>query len=437
MSNSNTEPRVQRNPLEETGDYAPADQEILPFEARGHERVVPIRPADLDRLIASDPRLAPSERTQWERLCRLLRATFHHEYLAWLNSLKDLYSPVDPDSECVRTMRGALATTEDSDEAFLKPFEAALLRANYRQLELQEVKRAVEAPNERGLNYVPNFELFEHLKVYARGRTRVQRRVRNIRTRFRRKTIELDAFQRLVVAIKFRPAENLGPYVRTDVVYLRLFKDVPFVDMEMHLPEQGTKVRMRTIDKAQIASPLLVGLPAFALKLLQISWLTLMSPMALTGVLVAPLSAGVNSFFGFQRAKQRHLYHMIRNLYYLTLGNNASVLSCIIDSASEEDYKEALLAYFVLWLAGEPLDQATLDARVESLIAEHAGVQVDFEIGDALGKLVRLGIVRRATDDTLEAVGLDSALSILDEQWDDQFRYAANHGGPTEIIDRT
>ena len=40
-----------------------------------------------------------------------------------------------------------------------------------------------------------------------------------------------------------------------------MFKDVPHVDMEMHLPEQGTKVRMRWIDKAQIASPLVMGLP--------------------------------------------------------------------------------------------------------------------------------------------------------------------------------
>ncbi|MBV8228733.1 MAG: DUF3754 domain-containing protein, partial [Planctomycetaceae bacterium] len=38
--------------------------------------------------------------------------------------------------------------------------------------------------------------------------------------------------------------------VRSDVLYLRMFKDVPHVDMEMHLPERGTKVEMRWIDKA-------------------------------------------------------------------------------------------------------------------------------------------------------------------------------------------
>ena len=38
--------------------------------------------------------------------------------------------------------------------------------------------------------------------------------------------------------IKFRPHPKLGKFVRSDVVYLRMFKDVPHVDMEMHLPEQ-------------------------------------------------------------------------------------------------------------------------------------------------------------------------------------------------------
>ena len=127
-----------------------------------------------------------------------------------------------------------------------------------------------------------------------------------------------------------------------------MFKDVPHVDMEMHLPEQGTKVRMRWIDKAQIASPIVMGIPTLVVKLLAAAAL---SPMALGGLIVAPISAGVNSFFGFQRAKQKHLMTMIHQLYYLTLANNASVLTRLIDSAEDEEYKEAMLAYFFLWRA--------------------------------------------------------------------------------------
>lgn len=39
---------------------------------------------------------------------------------------------------------------------------------------------------------------------------------------------------------------------------------------------------------------------------------------------------------------------MIRHLYYLSLANNASVVNRVVDSA-EEEVKEILLAYFLLW----------------------------------------------------------------------------------------
>src|SRR5262249_29742069 len=151
---------------------------------------------------------------------------------------------------------------ERSDEQFLQPFEATLDRANFRLLDLEVIKQAISAPNELGLTYTPDFSLFEHLRVYVRGFTRIRRVCRSVSTRFRKRTVALDAYQRLIVALKFKPSNNLGPIVRSDVLYLRMFKDVPHVDMEMHLPEQGTKVRMRWIDKVQVASPFVMGIPA-------------------------------------------------------------------------------------------------------------------------------------------------------------------------------
>ncbi len=236
-----------------------------------------------------------------------------------------------------------------------------------------------------------------------------------------------------MIALKFKPGKELGPFVRTDVLYLRLFKDVPHVDMEMHLPEQGTKVVMRTIDKAQIASPLVVGLPSFALKLLSAS---MMGPMAFGAVMMAPITAGLNSFFGFQRAKQRHLHHMIRNLYYLTLANNASVIQSVMDAAEEEEYKEALLAYFFLWRHRddpEPWDRNRLDARIEAYLRETTGLNVDFEVGDALRKLLRLGLIQGDLRDRLVAVPIDFALQILDARWDNFFPYHNPLANPTRM----
>jgi hypothetical protein len=401
---------------------------IVAVDSRASERSIPIRSTDLTRRLQADPKLGHAERHLLGQFGRLLRAIYHEQFHGWLLELKDLYAPLDPDSDCVDLAGGSRARDEGVDEAFLKAFEAALVRANYRPLELAVLERAIEAPNEMGLNYVPNFELFEHLKVYVRGRTKVTRYVRNVATRFKRKPVVLDGYRRLVIALKFRSDRKIGPLVSADRLYLRMFKDVPHVDMEMHLPEQGTRVRMRAIDKAQIASPLVVGLPTFAFKLLTAS---LISPFAVGAVLSAPITAGLNSFFGFQRAKQKHLHHMIRSLYYLTVANNAAVIHTLIDSAEEEEYKEALLAYATLLKHREdpePWDQERLDRHVEQALQEYTGQPIDFEVRDAVGKLLRLGLVHESPQGFLSATRLGQALAVLDAQWDDLFRYREDRG---------
>ncbi|MDB5352950.1 MAG: hypothetical protein JWN86_4197 [Planctomycetota bacterium] len=410
VNSSGTEPIV----LESHPAFDP-DSELT-------ERAIPIRPSDLVRNLAADPGLSPGERTRFLQFARILGAVFHYEYYDWLVELKDLYSPLDPDSDCVNLGSASTAFSEEADEAFLQPFEAALIRANYRPLKLEIIEKAVSEPNEMGLTYQPDFAIFEHLKVFVRGRSKVSRIVRNFTTKFRKREYIFPGYSRLVVILKFRAGgKKLDRYARSDVIYLRLFKDVPHVDMEMHLPEQGTKVKMRLIDKAQIASPMFTALPLLAAKIF-LGWV---SPLAF-GVLIAPFTAGANSFFGFQRAKQKHLANMIRHLYYLTLANNGSVINRLVDSAEEEDFKEALLAYFFLWRGQDdpsPWDQLRLDRAVEVYLKDRTGQDVDFEVADAAQKLVRLGLVHSDSQARLTVTPIESALERLDQQWDDAFRY--------------
>ena len=392
------------------------------------ERALPIRQADLTRMLLAEPELSEDDRGKLKAFGEILSATFHNEFFEKLRQLKELYAPLDPDSDYVDLKDHSRPRTEHADEDFLIPFEAALERANYRPLELDVLQEAISAPNELGLTYVPDFTLFEHLKVYVRGYTRITRDCRTVKTRFKKRTVVLDAYQRMVVALKFKPGLNLKPFVRSDVLFLRMFKDVPHVDMEMHLPEQGTKVRMRWIDKMQIASPLAIGLPTLAFKLFIAG---AFSPYALGGLLVAPISAGVNSFFGFHRAKQKHLSEMIHKLYYLTLANNSSVLTRLIDSAEEEEYKEAMLAYFFLWRrsgAGEPWIVPALDDHIEDYLRQKTGIEINFEVSDALIKLLRLGLARRDAQGGLHVTPLDRALAILDRHWDNTFRYPIPRG---------
>jgi hypothetical protein len=386
------------------------------------ERSLPVRQGDLSRLLLAEPGLTAEDRGRLTAFGRTLGAILHNESFERLRTLKERYAPLDPDADYVQIPGCTRPLTEQSDEEFLRPFEETLEQANYRPLDLHIIQEAISAPNEMGLTYVPNFGLFEHIAIYVRGYTRIVRDCRSVRTGFRKRTVALEAYQRMVVALKFKAGEDLGPYVRSDLLYLRMFKDVPHVDMEMHLPEQGTKVRMRWIDKAQIASPLALGLPTLALKLV----LGLTTPFAI-GALMVPFSAGVNSFFGFQRAKRRHLSSMIQKLYYMTLANNGSVLTRLIDSANDEEYKEAMLAYYFLWRGsedGEPWNVHRLDAHIENFLKEKTGITINYEIADALGKLFRLGLAHRDPKGYLHVTPIEEAIATLRQHWDKTFHLA-------------
>ncbi len=388
------------------------------------ERALPIRQGDLSRLLLAEPGLSDEDRKLLGEFGQILGATFHSEFYGRLRELKELYAPLDPDADYVTLEGHTRPRSEQSDEEFLVPFESTLEKANYRELDIQVIEAAVSAPNENGLTFSPDFSLFEHMKIYARGFTRITRTYRSVKTKFRKRTVHLDAYQRLLIALKFKADPKLDSFVRSDVVYLRMFKDVPHVDLEMHLPEQGTRVRMRWIDKAQIASPLAMGIPTLAFKILGL--VGALHPMTLGMMMIAPISAGANSYFGFQRAKQRHLSDMIRSLYYLTLANNASVLTRLIDSAEDEEYKEAMLAYFFLWRAiddPEPWNKAKLDAHIESYLEAKTGIEINFEVADALDKLFRLGLAWRDPQGHLHANPLPKALKALDRTWDNTFRY--------------
>lgn len=395
------------------------------------ERSIPVRPPDLLRLLTDDPAVDEADREALRRLGRTIASVLHHEYHDRLGQLKELYDPIDPDNDCLDVEDPDRKRVLSSEMAFVSRMDELLVRANFRPLSLEALMQAVEAPNEMGLNYVPNFALFDRLQVWVRGETTVRRSVRRWRSKFRKIIVVHDAYKRMVVVLKFKPSTELDDHVRADVLYMRMFKDVPHVDMEMHLPEQGTKVQMRGIDKAQIASPVAMGLPTLIYKLLKesllwklfnLGFLSFTMPMSLmTTLVVAPLSAGLNSFFGFQRAKQRHMSFMIRQLYYMTLANNGSVINRLIDSAEDEDFKEAILAYHVLWRHGgnpdSPWDRQRVDRAVEDLLRERAGLEVDFEIADALHKLRQWGLLEGDDKGPLRVLPPCKALSHLQQRW--------------------
>ena len=125
-------------------------------------------------------------------------------------------------------------------------------------------------------------------------------------------------------------------------------------------------------------------------------------------------------FSNFKNRKLRFMQALTQNLYFKNLDNNAGVFHRIANDAEEEESKEAILAYYFLLISSVPLSKSELDQAIERWFDSQWNCQIDFEIEDALHKLLVLGLVEEL-DSKLTAVPLKQGLRILDQRWDNYF----------------
>ena len=110
---------------------------------------------------------------------------------------------------------------------------------------------------------------------------------------------------------------------------------------------------------------------------------------------------------------------MTQSLYHKNLDNDLGVIFYVVDALEEQEFNEAVLAYFILSHDGE-MTQKKLDACCERYLKQHFEVEVNFEVRDALAKLVREKIVDR-TGDRYRAAPLEKAIRQLDSNWNNFF----------------
>ena len=111
---------------------------------------------------------------------------------------------------------------------------------------------------------------------------------------------------------------------------------------------------------------------------------------------------------------------LTQNLYFKNLDNNAGVFHRLADDAEEEECKEAILAYYFLLTSKQPLTKSELDSKIENWMACRWDCRIDFEIDDALSKLLTLGLVEQVNGE-LSAIPIEAGIRKLDQRWDDYF----------------
>ena len=401
-------------------------------DARSREHYIPLRKADLIQRLTADSSLELDERAGLVAFCKLLDATIHHQYHARLTALKEAYAPFDPDADAQPAAELDDLEREAIAKVLFEQFGQLLERANFRRLSRSELELALDAASDWGVNVHVDLSIFEQLEVFVRGDVVGRKSRRRLASGFRIEEFEVPTYQRLAVIFRLKSAAARDQ-LDSSAVVLKLFKNIPKDDVEMLLP--GTTVRMTLLDRGKILLPTLSGVGLTAVKLVHgaatLATASLQGMLALLGMLGGTVGYGVKSFLGYLRTRDKYHLGLTRSLYYQNLDNNAGVLFRLLDEAEEQEFRETLLAWRLLRDfrdVGATADQ--LDAAVEQWLQQQCTLDVDFEVSDALEKLLRLRLAtRRAspgrTPERYVAVDLSEALETLDRAWDETFRYHA------------
>lgn len=408
------------------------------------QRFIPFRRRDTIEMCLADGRLDEGEAVGFGELCEILTALLHFEHHRHLEALKDAYAPFDPDAD-TRVVR-PLDPDErrESRRRFVAELRRLLEAANFEELSEEEVNAAFGRESLLDIALHVNFGDFEEVAFFRRGedrRTETLRRLWGLRTR----EVPFVNLERVVVYVQFKEREHFEAEGRTELGFepgstiLKLFQNVPRADLEMLFP--NVEVRMRTVDKLLIGLPALVsGAIVVATKLVTSLGLVLLlagfwlglraDEVVIDQTQLVALGVGLGSFGAylfkqvskFKNRKIRFMKALADNLYFKNLDNDAGVFHNLIDAAEEEEAKEALLGYFFLLTADSPLTEPELDRALERWFAERWECELDFDVADALAKLVRLGLVEEEGE-RYRAVPLPEAKRRLDETWDEAFRW--------------
>ncbi|MCU7858159.1 MAG: DUF3754 domain-containing protein [Candidatus Thiodiazotropha sp. (ex Lucinoma borealis)] len=331
-----------------------------------------------------------------------LKQIITYQFSQQLMTLKQLYQPFNPDRELL------LGESLSSDsKSCIETIKKLLSAANYTELNRQQIEYALERSSPYGLDVQIDFEQFDNVSLFYRGKSQTSIEVRDWKWLYlKKKTVSLIRYQRLFLLLQYRDQQNKPG------IHLKLFKDILRPDLEMLFPE--CKIHMKMLDKLKLAvtggGGTAGGLFATIGKVTAAvnPWAIV---MAVTGF-AALIWRQVSKVF---IQKTRYMATLAQNLYFNNLDNNAGAITYLIDLARQEEIKETILAYALLNL--ESLNDTTqLDSACEQWILETFDCAMDFDISDAVRKLKAFDIILD-NEEQLRCKQVEEILPTLDRQW--------------------
>ena len=224
--------------------------------------------------------------------------------------------------------------------------------------------------------------------------------------------------------------------IRPGSVLIKYFRNIAATDLNALFP---MRVTMSIFDALVLGFPALAGAIPILLNLastLTVLFLVigfylglvaavehdeLKTAFAAMSGLAALIGFVMRQWLRYQRQSLKYQQELTDNIYFHNVNNNAGIFDYIIGAAEDQECKEAFLAYYFLRTAKTPASEAELESVIERWLKERFGVEIDFKIADALGKLERLGLLGR-DGDRLCVLPPEQTLARLDAAWGAFFR---------------
>jgi hypothetical protein len=407
------------------------------------EKFLPVtRVALMHRL--TQPELWPNaDAALARRFMRYLDYWRRNAYAARLLELEQTYEPFSPDSDLLVTRTYTPEERTVMRKRLVAQVAELLEQGNFTRVEPADVHVILTKDSHYGLDLQVDLHAFEEVLIYYRGATTITERRRDIRKAYMGwKEVKVPVFQRLCLLFKLKPfdvrvqevmveqqverkeAEKIVRHLRgllpatvsSDYIYMKLFKNMPRSDVEMIFP--NTKVKFRLLDKIRfgLTAGGGVGMGVFG----TVSKIAIASnPLTLAGAVAGLGGIAVRQASNFIAQRNRYMVVMAQNLYFHSMADNRGVLTLLADRAAEEDLKEEILLYSVLAKERVNISEiGEVDRAIEQYLKSTFGVDVNFDVADALQRLEEIGIVTQSSDGMLTTLSPHEAAKRVDLLWD-------------------
>ncbi|BAP54515.1 hypothetical protein THII_0218 [Thioploca ingrica] len=410
------------------------------------ERFIPISKQDIITDLLANAQWIPEQRQQFADFCNLVTALYHYKFHNYLENLKNYYRPFNPDTDTI-ACQYSVEEQQQRYNQFIKEIHQLLNHANYEPLSVNDINQAMTADSYYGVKVSVDWDDFAEIIIYYRDFSTLVKLKRTWSSLFlRTNQSEITIYKKLFLLLKFktmperirewvaingnhlekqaqkriRQARQAWPTnMNEEHIFIKLFKDIPLSDLEMLFPNQ--QVRFKLFDKIKLGVTGGGGTIAGIISVISKAGLIFTSPITFIAAFLGFIGIIFRQIMGFFNQRTRYMMKLSQNLYFLNLDNNLGVINYLVDMAEEEECKEAVLAYYFLYIhADKNYTKEKLDQAIENYLHHQYGVVVNFEIEDGLRKLRQEGLLNEV-EGILTVVDLPQACLLLDKKWDDCF----------------